>query len=175
MNNNHVKYLIEKYFAAETTLEEEAQLKNYFSIENAENIDKEFNKYSYLFQYFESAQQQHLSDAKTNYIQNNVLTKMPKLYAQKTKKPNALKWLLRIAAVFIVGGASWWYIRPAPQNLVVQTQNLENFQEDTEENPEIAYQKAKAALALLSGKMKKGIKTTDNKLKKVERINLFNN
>ncbi len=178
MNTNDIKQLLEKYFAAETSLEEEKVLQQYFTTENIENIDVSLQKYIPLFQYFKTTQHTHLSNAISQKIENQLFAS--KSYALKSlRKPqlNIQKWVLRVAAVAVVALTMWGVMQPKNQDkpLPLIAHHVHHpTDEDTEENPEIAYQKAKAALMLLSGKMKKGIQTTDSKVRKVEKIGILN-
>lgn len=178
MNTNNIKQLLEKYFAAETSLEEEQLLRQYFAHENIKNIDASLQKYAALFQYFNRAQQATLRKSVSQKIENQLF--IPKNYnlkVIKTHKATLQNWVVKVAAVAVVALTMWWVMQPKnhpeqPQLIAQHTHH--NSQDDTEENPEIAYQKAKAALLLLSGKMKKGIQTTDSKVRKVEKIGILN-
>jgi hypothetical protein len=84
----------------------------------------------------------------------------------------------RIAAILVLAvGSFWWFNK---QKIVQNDTTIaavihKNDLNDTEESPEIAYQKAKAALMLVSSKMKRGtdkgaesiqmVKTSLNKVK----------
>lgn len=178
MNTNDIKQLLEKYFAAETSVAEEQLLRQYFNYQNTENIDAPLRKYAALFQYFSTAQQATLSNSVSQKIENQLfIPQNNSLKVVKTNKLNIQRWLLRVAAVAVVALTMWWLMQPqktTEQPKVIAHNTPHNDEEDTEENPEIAYQKAKAALMLLSGKMKKGIHTTDSKVKKVEKIGILN-
>lgn len=68
---NNIEQLIEKYHNAETTLQEEAQLKAYF---NSDNVAPHLEQYKAMFQYFsQSKNEQYTKDVPLN-------TKKTKLY-----------------------------------------------------------------------------------------------
>jgi alanine dehydrogenase len=78
----NIEKLVEKYENAETTLQEEAILKNYFI---KEEVAPHLQEYKYLFSYFDIAK-------------DETYTKTIKLEPTKSKKRN-LKWLTVAASV----------------------------------------------------------------------------
>ncbi|TXD51774.1 MULTISPECIES: hypothetical protein [unclassified Polaribacter] len=81
----NIEKLVEKYENAETTLQEEATLKNYFT---KEDVAPHLQEYMYLFSYFELAK-------------DETYTKTVKLKPTKSKTRN-LKWLSVAAAVALL-------------------------------------------------------------------------
>jgi len=81
MELNNIEKLIEKYLEAETSIEEEKELRSYFS---SPNVAPHLKQYKYLFQYFTIAK---------NETSNKSVT-------LKTRKIN-FKWLT-VAASFIL-------------------------------------------------------------------------
>jgi hypothetical protein len=59
---NNIEKLIEKYNNAETTLNEEAQLKAYFA---SDNVEPDLEHYKSLFQYFSLSQKEQYTKAVT--------------------------------------------------------------------------------------------------------------
>lgn len=80
-----IELLVEKYLNAETTLQEEATLKNYFT---EGNVAKHLQEYEYLFSYFATAK-------------DETFTKILKLEPKKSKKKN-FKWLSVAASVVLL-------------------------------------------------------------------------
>lgn len=80
-----IEKLVEKYLNAETSLQEEATLKNYF-LEG--NVAPHLQEYEYLFNYFAIAK-------------DETFTKTIKLEPKKSKKRN-LKWLSVAASVVLL-------------------------------------------------------------------------
>jgi hypothetical protein len=163
--------LLQKYFDGATDLEEEIQLKNYFE---SENIDNQFKKYKKLFDYLKISASKTLSDAATEQISAQWAT--PQYPTTETdKKPTFLthfssNWAWRAAAAVVVSGGLWWATTQSQLSIEPpKTQLASNWEADTEESPEVAYEKAKAALLLISKKMKKGTKTVEIELAKVKK------
>ncbi|MEY4937080.1 MAG: hypothetical protein RIS64_3439 [Bacteroidota bacterium] len=162
MNSEQIKILIEKYFEGETSLEEEAQLSAYF---NSDGVGEDLKTYQSLFAFFKMEKQIVLPE------------KMQKAKVVAFDFRKVLK-ISRIAAILVLAvGSFWWFNK---QKIVQNDTTIaavihKNDLNDTEESPEIAYQKAKAALMLVSSKMKRGtdkgaesiqmVKTSLNKVK----------
>jgi hypothetical protein len=81
----NIELLVEKYLNAETTLQEEATLKNYFT---GGFVAKHLQEYEYLFNYFVTAKEE-------------TFTKTISLKPEKSKKRN-LKWLSVAASVAVL-------------------------------------------------------------------------
>lgn len=81
----NIEKLVEKYENAETTLQEEAILKNYFT---KEDVAPHLQEYKFMFAYFNTAKE-------------DTYTKPIKLETIKSKKRN-LKWLSVAASVVLL-------------------------------------------------------------------------
>lgn len=81
----NIEKLVEKYLNAETSLQEEATLKNYFT---EGNVSPHLQEYTYLFNYFASAK-------------DETFTKTIQLETKKSKKRN-FKWLSVAASIMLL-------------------------------------------------------------------------
>ena len=81
----NIEKLLEKYENAETTLQEEAVLKNYFT---RGNVALHMQEYAYMFTYF-------------TVVKEDTYTKTIKLAPKKTKKMN-FKWLSLAASIMLL-------------------------------------------------------------------------
>ena len=81
----NIEKLVEKYENAETTLQEEAVLRNYFT---KEEVATHLQEYSYMFNYFAT-------------IKDEMYTKTIELEPKKIKKKN-FKWLSVAASIVLV-------------------------------------------------------------------------
>lgn len=105
--NKNIKVLIEKYFAGESSLQEEKVLKDYF---NAGDIAAEFAEYASIFQHFEIEKENVLSDD----FDAKLFAKIGELEEVIPKKQEAKRFFLpirqlsRIAAVVAIGLAMWF-------------------------------------------------------------------
>ncbi|HET6528183.1 MAG TPA: HEAT repeat domain-containing protein [Balneolaceae bacterium] len=99
MNTRKIKQLIDKYFAGESSLEEEQQLREYF---RRENIPDELKSYAGQFRYFEEQSNQ---PANIDPLAKIDFEKEPDARLEKiVEKPvsGAFTWPVRIAAGFIL-------------------------------------------------------------------------
>ena len=124
-------------------MEEEAQLSAYF---NSDRVGAELKTYQPLFAFFKAEKQIVLPEKTQN----------AKIIPFDFR--NGLK-ISRIAAILVLAAGSFWLFnkQKRSQNDTTIVAVVDNSElNDTEESPEIAYAKAKAALMLVSSKMKRG-------------------
>lgn len=113
---NNIEKLIEKYNNAETTLQEEAQLKAYFK---SDNVAAHLEHYKPMFQYFsQSKQEQYAKD----------VSLIPKAFG--TKKTKLYQWIsVAAVAVLMLGLVVPSFIGPSEQEkqeaLLVYNQTME--------------------------------------------------
>lgn len=120
----NIEKLIEKYNNAETTLEEEAQLKAYFA---GDDVAPHLEQYKPLFQYF--------SQAKQEYFTKEVPLQSDGLWTKK----RLFQWVSVAAIAVIMLGFLFPIVNNEPRTLADYT--LEEQQ---------MYMEAKHALAMLS-------------------------
>lgn len=157
--------LIEKYFAGETSLEDEKILRGYF---NSSPVDERLHTYAPLFQFFEKEKTVVFVDAK-----------MPKLGEPKSEitrpKFQILRggqfWKIAAMVAFLVVGSIAVFEVFKQERIAIHTQmpkhkGAKMIILDDDSDPKVALQKVNEALALVSKKMKKGRdETTDGLLK----------
>ena len=171
MTFNSINELIEKYFTGETSLEEENILRGYF---NGANVDPRLLSYAPLFQFFEKEKSIVFEEAK-----------MPKFEDTKPQigQPKlsilwgGFMWKIAATLAFLVIGsvAIFKVFEPKPQQIVAH-RGAKMIILDGDDDPEVAYEKVKEALSLVSKKMKKGTdETTDGLIKLKEATTVLNN
>lgn len=126
MELHNIKQLLEKYFEGETSLQEEKELKNYFS---SENIASELMPYKSMFGYF--------SNEKTTESKKEIVLE---------KKSNSRKWLGMVASIVILLGIGFTFLKQP-----VQQDDLGTF-----DDPEIALIETQKALNLIAENLNKG-------------------
>lgn len=148
MESQRINILLDKYFEAATTLEEENELINYF---NSGNVDEKLKSYKSFFsglKQFSSEETADLSDELMNHI----------LQSEKKEK---LQFRLRtgiitaIAASVIVG------------LVAVNFMGNQTHFKDTYKNSDQAYAQAFKTLEFVAGKYNKGVAGLD-KIRKIE-------
>ena len=137
MTSEKLTKLIEKYFDAETTLEEESELKRYFS--QAE-ILPEFEQYRPVFNYWQSQIEEEKAISKNGLLD-----------AIQPKKSYRFEIWAAAAVVILLITSLWIW---APQKDL--SESPQNLYADTYDDPEVALQEAKKLLSMVSNKMNRG-------------------
>ena len=153
MDSNKLEELLRKYYACETSLEEEQQLRIYFREQKSPEHLKDSAS---LFHYFEQNKKKTLADAS---FDARVMAKIKG--APKGKMRSLVFSSMKIAAGISVLVIAFLIVKTevrksTPQEIV-----------DTYEDPRLAFEETKKALMLIS----KNFGTAEESAKK---INLFN-
>lgn len=153
MDFKRIEELLDRYWKAETSLEEEQQLREFFI---GSSIPEHLKETAALFHYFENNKKKSLNDTAFDGV---VLSKVnaPK----RSKVVKLIYNTMRIAAGVAVLVVATWFIRDeireaSPQVMV-----------DTYDDPKLAFEETKKALQMIS----KSFGTAESQAKK---INLFN-
>lgn len=157
--HNRINELLDKYWEAETSPEEEKELRDYFA--NG-NVAPQHEAFRPLFGYFNQ--------------QQNITYTLPdpdaiRKKAEEETKVRGLvvyrKYIYAAAAVFALVLASWFIF----QNVQLKPEPMANVTEI--EDPEEAYRVTMAALAMVSGKLNKGTEGIEIGLENVNKANIF--
>lgn len=146
MEYKNINHLLEKYWEGKTSLQEEETLQQYF---NNGNVTPQLEQYQSLFQYFKEEQDVMISDDFEKRLLEQIENEQKAIPAKVRK----LSWMTSIRTIAAVGillmGAVFVFQNLQPKETDVWAKyEIEDEQE--------AIEATKAALALLSGKMKKG-------------------
>ncbi|MEO1261863.1 MAG: hypothetical protein AAFZ15_23875 [Bacteroidota bacterium] len=155
--------LLEKYFAGETSIEEETRLKAYF---NGGQVDPALQQYQPLFQYFNQEQAVQLSED----FDAKLFRKMDG-GAKIVQMRSWRRRMLRVAAAIAVMLCAYLVFQKPepPQNHKIDWAAYEINDE------QMAYEETVRALKLLSSKLNKGKKRTINEVVKTEPVTKFLN
>ena len=154
MDSDRINSLLNKYWACETTLEEESELREYFS---EGQFPEQLRETAHLFRYF--------SENKSNAISDVTFDRqvIDRINAGKQGKIRKLFYnTMRIAAGVAVLVVATWFVRNEIRN-----NNPETAVVDTYSDPKLAFEETKKALMMIS----KSFGTAEEEAKK---INLFN-
>ena len=147
MDYKNISQLLEKYWEGETSLQEENTLKQYF---NQENVAQELQEYQPLFQFFKEEQDLVMSDD----FEKRLLEQIQKESSAKVRKLNWMTFIRNVAAVAIILFGAFFLLKninPTKVQPIAQGARVKVIDDEME-----AYETTKAALLLLSGKIKKG-------------------
>jgi hypothetical protein len=159
MDYKGIKTLLEKYWNCETSLEEEAQLREYFT---GDEVHEDLLEFVPLFQYFKSESEIHISDNFDKKFIDQVEKR------RKTGKRRYLNIYYKVAAAVILV----LFVFTIHQRFIAIREKATTIVQDTFEDPEKALEETKKALLLVSEKWNKG-KTNFVKLsefKKAEKV-----
>lgn len=153
MDSDRIDELLNKYWNCETSLEEEQQLRTYFS--GRENPEQ-WKQTAALFQYFDTVRKKTLNDQAFDDV---VLKQV--LAPKKTTITRILYNSMRMAAGVAVLVVAIWLVR----NEIRETTPQATV--DTYDDPKLAFEETKKALMMIS-------KSFGNAEEKAKRINMFN-
>ncbi|MBL7857177.1 MAG: hypothetical protein JNM57_05770 [Cyclobacteriaceae bacterium] len=153
MDSKRIDELLNKYWNCETSLEEEQQLRAYFT---GTEVPEQWKETAALFRYFEDQKKKLLNDVAFDH---QVIEKVRR--PEKGKIVKLFYNSLRIAAGISVLLVATWLVRTeirktTPQEIV-----------DTYDDPKLAFEETKKALMMIS----KSFGKAETQAKK---INLFN-
>jgi len=151
------KTLIEKYFAGETTLEEEKSLKAYFR--NEALVEEGLKKYAPLFRFFEDEQARVLPTG----FERQVATQLTGQSRRRFQlSPIRIAVAAAIAALALVAvSLVFREVASAPETAPVAAIDWSKYEPKT---PEEAYKITRAALMKVSGEMNRGAKLAAEKI-----------
>ena len=149
MDLNRINILLERYWNCVTTVEEEEELRIFFT---TEEVPEELKEAATLFQYFEKQRQTSLNKK----FDEDILVKIDQHKEAKTGILNmSFQNYMRVAAaILVVLAASFifrmevWKGEDKPKLLLV----------DTYQSPEEAFEETKRAFQLIAAKMNQGRK-----------------
>ncbi len=173
MTFEKIKSLLDKYFESETSLDEEAQLFEYF---NSPEIDNRLANYKPLFQFFKAEKVLILDEIATKKVLS--VEKQPKkLFILSRNGVMTIKasrggnvWLKAVAAMVILTLGSFFLIKTLykPKDIGL-AENSRVTIYDEKDDPQKAFEEVQAALKLVSKKMKKGQHEAEEGLRKVKK------
>ncbi len=154
MDSKRIEQLLEKYWNAETSLEEEQELHQFFQ---SSNVPDNLKETAPLFRYFE--------EEKSRSLDKNFDTDVTKKIRQRQggKTVSMTNWFqiarvaagvaVVVAAVYLIGHE----VRKSSPNEIT----------DTESDPKLAFEQTKKALLMIS----KNFHTAQNEAKKINLLN----
>jgi hypothetical protein len=159
-----IKQLLDRYWEGETTLEEEANIRQYFAVGS---VAPEYDHLTGLFVY------------QTILAQQGSRTEVPAARHTDVEGAGggasivpmpAMRWLVRVAAVASILLAAVWLMRPADQgdDSLAQVVLL-----DEEAEAAAALDATREALAFLSGTLDRNTRTIRRHVKQAEKADIF--
>lgn len=155
MDYKKIDELLDKYWECQTSLDEEAILKEYF---NSNNVNEKHSSVASLFQYYVDEKKQTTLDAG---FDEKVLTSLNSIGGFNVKKEpvrqtKIIKFfgdVLKVAAVGLILITAGYFIKEE-----VEKEDAQPLLTDTFEDPQKAFEETKKALQLISNNFNKGRK-----------------
>jgi hypothetical protein len=147
---DNIEHILEKYWAGETSIEEERHLKAYFA---KGNVDERFR---YAIPFFQTLREERA-------------VQMTALVTPMRASSSWRRWAAAAALVGAMAIAGWHAIGEHRTQIAAQAK----LNTDTYEDPEKAAAEIKAALALVSSKINKGKKQMKKGLQKIDKADKF--
>ncbi len=162
-----MKALINKYFEGETSLEEEAQIREYFN--SGEPVAEDLREFQPLFQHFSAEREMVLSDD----FDETLFQKMEAPQAKVVRMSTWPKQLLRIAAIGAVLVVAMIFFQKSNTSQA-QTASIDWSKYEIKDE-KVAYEETVKALKLLSSKLNKGTKKAGEEMKELEKVGKYLN
>lgn len=155
MDSKHIEALLEKYWNAETSLEEEKELHDFF---RGDSIPAHLKETAALFSYFQDEKNKSLNDPSfdkrvTKHIRQRQGGKLIEMKSWFQVARIAAGIVVVVAAIYLIGQE----VRKSNPNEIT----------DTESDPQLAFEETKKALMMIS----KGFRKAE---KEASQINLIN-
>jgi hypothetical protein len=144
MDIQQIKILLDKYDKAETSLEEELVLRDYFSKKS--EIPVGFEAYKIQFQYFESVRKTIHRKPELEKRLESLVGQEPSMKTITLLNTKSFKWMAAAAMVIIIG------------TMVLIVNRNQRPDLGTFDDPELAYVEAQKALLFISQKLNHGTK-----------------
>jgi hypothetical protein len=163
-NSKSIHALLEKYWAAETSLEEEKIIVQYFK---QTTIDPDLQSVAPLFHYYEWEKEQSINVEQS--VMDQIDSKIIAIPAPENIANLSWKrWVSIAASILLI--LSLFITTYQGQKQTKET----TIARDTFQTPEEALEQTMAALAFLSAKMNKGSEKASKSLSKAEALNILN-
>jgi hypothetical protein len=151
MDSDRIDILLEKYWECETSLEEEKELKDYFT---SGEVDARYSSVAPLFHYYEQEKGVGLDAFFDERMLAQLEKEEPKKKVIKSGKLVMLfSNIAKVAAVGLIVVTAGYFIREE-----MGKDEIKPFIVDTFDDPEKAFEETKKALQLISKNFNKGRK-----------------
>ena len=156
MDFDRIEGLLDKYWACETSLEEEKELRDFFS-ENT--VPEKFRSVAPLFDYYNGEGEDSKLDEKFSEEVLNIIEKDNKIITEASAKRGKVVALFynisKVAAVILILMVAGYFVREEYRE---REDEVKPYLADTFEDPKEAFEETKKALMMISKNFNKGRK-----------------
>lgn len=166
MKPDMIKQLLDRYFEGNSSLEEEQQLRRYFT---EGPVAAELLVYQPIFQFLETEQAIKLPlDFESDFMKL-IETPASQAKVRAIRQPIRL-WITRAAAILILVLGLAWVLQPIHKNTETASIDWSQYEPD---NPEEAMEYYKQAMLKLGAALNNGASTAGKNIKHVEEMGQF--
>ena len=155
MDYNNIRKLLDKYWEGESTVQEETQLREFFT---SADVPEDLKTFQPLFQFFQLEQDKNLNGA----FDQRLIQKLKSSEKRTVKVRTIPYYLMRIAAVGLLL-VSIYFVNDQ------WNQNAAEPMASEEMTPEEVYAQTKQALLLVSAKLNKGADIANDGMSKMNK------
>jgi hypothetical protein len=162
MDSKTIHTILEKYWEGESSLQEEAKLREFF---NQDNVPKEFESVRPLFQYFKQEQEAYLNGD----FDERLSSKLKAVDNVRGRAHSLSFYIRRVAAVAAILAGVIFFFNKGFFNTTSDEIAFNDLNQQEKVEAQIAYTEVKAALLLMSKKLKKGTDKAEEGISQVRK------
>lgn len=164
MDYQLIEDLLDQYFEGATSLEEEKQLKHFFTYEE---VPEHLQSLQPLFVHLQLSSE----DALGADFDQSLLEQLEGRQEAKIRRLSVKTWLSRAAAIILIAGAGWWYFTPTTPPTT--TTGGIDWSKYEVQDPEEAFKLTQMALLKASTELNKGANTAAREVSNLREIGQF--
>lgn len=162
MDYQLIEELLDQYFEGTTSLEEEKQLKHFFTYEE---VPEHLQTLQPLFVHLQQSGEEALGAD----FDQSVLELLEGKQEAKTRRLSINTWMSRAAAIALIAVAGWWYFTPPPTQ---ETAGIDWSKYEVQD-PEEAFKLTQMALLKASTELNRGANTAAREVSNLREIGQF--
>ena len=166
MDYKVMERLLDKYFEGETSLKDESRLREFFQ---REEVPESMQLYQPLFRHLSQEQKPKLGADFDRKLLQRLEGAQPQA---KVRRLTARSWVLRIAAVLVIGIGLWWAYT-AQKALQKPQQAGIDWSKYEVQSPEDAFRLTSTALLKASSELNQGASTAAHEMDKLKKVGKF--
>lgn len=166
MKPEKIKKLLDRYFEGNSSLEEEKQLRHYFT---ESTIADDLLMYRPIFQVLDAEQDIKLPETFESSFMKLIDDQKQSTSIRLIRRPIRL-WISRAAAILVLVLGLAWVLQPTTKNTETASIDWSQYEPD---NPEEAIEYYKQAMLKLGAALNNGASTAGNNIKHVEEMGQF--
>lgn len=162
MDYQLIEELLDQYFEGTTSLEEEKQLKHFFTYEE---VPVHLQSLQPLFVHLQQSSEEVLGAD----FDQSLLEQLEGKQEAKIRRLSVKTWMSRAAAIILIAAAGWWYFTPTPPPTTAGI----DWSKYEVQDPEEAFKLTQMALLKASTELNQGANTAAREVSNLKEIGQF--